>query len=155
MNEMNVSVSLLKERVCQSVETEIQNEFSDEEFLEMQNEVSDEEYLEVANRCWAKFYSCCVQYHLSGSRPIGLVLLAPTMATQRCFSSVTSGVALVNKAYVSLLRPMDPLEMMFTFGLGQVANSQFMGLSKLKKRLVCDTLLQLATYSLSLFLFLS
>lgn len=128
MNEMGISPSVLKERVCQAVETEIQNEFSDEEYLEMQNEVSDEEYLEVANRCWDKFYSCCVQYHLSGSRPIGLVLLSPSGANNS-LPPVTSGVALVNKAYVSLLRPMDPLEMLFTLGLGHSGNSQFMGLN--------------------------
>lgn len=119
MSEMNMSVSLLKERVCQAVETEIQNEFSDEEYLEIQNENFGEEYLEVVNRCWGRFYSCCVQYHSSGSRPIGLVLLAPSGNIQGHFSSITSGVALVNKAYVSLLRPMDPLEMMFNCGLVQ------------------------------------
>lgn len=50
MNEFTASASVLRERVCQAVETEIQNEFSDEEYLEMQNEVTDEEYLEVVNR---------------------------------------------------------------------------------------------------------
>lgn len=130
MNEMSISASTLKERVCQAVETEIQNEFSDEEYLELQNDVSDEEYLEVANRCWGKFYSCCVQYHLSGSRPIGLVCLSPSTTSQNNGPSIASGVALVNKAYVSLLRPMDPLEMLFTAGLGQEGNSQFMGISK-------------------------
>lgn len=129
VNELTLSALTLKERVCQAVETEIQNEFSDEEYLELQNDVSDEEYLEVANRCWGKFYSCCIQYHLSGSRPIGLVLLSPSGSSQNSSQSTTSGVALVNKAYVSLLRPMDPLEMLFTAGLGQEANSEFMGLN--------------------------
>lgn len=129
VNDMNLSSATLKERVCQAVENEIQNEFSDEEYLELQNDVSDEEYLEVANRCWGKFYSCCIQYHLSGSRPIGLVLLSPSGSSQNNSLATTSGVALVNKAYVSLLRPMDPLEMLFN-SLGQEANSEFMGLSK-------------------------
>ncbi|KAJ1526649.1 hypothetical protein ONE63_008234 [Megalurothrips usitatus] len=133
MNEMTSSVAILKERVCQAVETEIQNEFSDEEYLEMQNEVSDEEYLEVANRCWGKFYSCCVQYHLSGSRPVGLVLLNPS---QNNTQAATAGVALVNKAYVSLLRPMDPLEVLFTTGLAQETHSQGTGLGSDTSNLV-------------------
>lgn len=26
--------------------------------------------------CWQKFYSCCVEYYESGTRPIGLIVLA-------------------------------------------------------------------------------
>ena len=56
MNEITASASVLQERVCQAVEAAIQNECSDEEYLEMQNEVTDEEYVEVANR-FDKFLS--------------------------------------------------------------------------------------------------
>lgn len=82
---MTVSVGVLKERVCVAVEAEIQSEVQD-------YELTDDEYLEVANRCWLRFYSCCVQYHQAGARPVGLVLLDQ------------SGVVLVKKQQISLLR---------------------------------------------------
>lgn len=82
---MTVSVSVLKERVCMAVEAEIQSEVQD-------YELNDDDYLEVANRCWLRFYSCCVQYHQAGARPVGLVLLDQ------------SGVVLVKKQQISLLR---------------------------------------------------
>jgi hypothetical protein len=68
-----------------AVEAEIQSEVQD-------YELNDDDYLEVANRCWLRFYSCCVQYHQAGARPVGLVLLDQ------------SGVVLVKKQQISLLR---------------------------------------------------
>lgn len=82
---MTVSAGVLKERVCVAVEAEIQSEVQD-------YELTDDEYLEVSNRCWLRFYSCCVQYHQAGARPVGLVLLDQ------------SGVVLVKKQQISLLR---------------------------------------------------
>lgn len=95
-----------------AVENEIQSELK--EF-----EVSDEDYLECAYRyytrkqcviytiffyyslyrCWAKFFSCCVQYHIADLKPLGLLLL-PSV----------SGAVLLKKASFSILRPMDALE---------------------------------------------
>jgi nuclear pore complex protein Nup160 len=51
-----------------AVEEEIQNELKE-------TVVSDEEYLECGNYCWQRFYSCCVQYHVAGLKPLGLLLL--------------------------------------------------------------------------------
>ena len=82
---MTVSMGALKERVCVAVEAELQSEVQD-------YELNDDEYLEVANRCWLRFYSCCVQYHQAGARPVGLVLL------DQC------GVVLVKKQQISILR---------------------------------------------------
>ena len=90
--DMTLSPAVLKERVCMAVEAEIQAEVMDYELM-------DEDYLEIANRCWSKFYSCVIQYHVNGSRPVGLLLL------QNVY-----GVALLKKASFSLLRPMEALE---------------------------------------------
>ena len=90
--DMTLSPSVLKERVCMAVEAEIQAEVMDYELM-------DEDYLEIANRCWSKFYSCVLQYHANGSRPVGLLLL------QNVY-----GVALLKKSFFSLLRPMEALE---------------------------------------------
>jgi nuclear pore complex protein Nup160 len=92
--DTNLSLSLLKERVCMAVEAEIQTEVLD-------YELKDEEYLEIINRCWSKFYSCVLQYHSNGSRPVGLLLL-PNVC----------GIILLKKSSFSLLRPMESLEHM-------------------------------------------
>ncbi|XP_012270896.1 nuclear pore complex protein Nup160 homolog [Orussus abietinus] len=91
-NDMFLSPAVLKERVCMAVEAEIQAEVMD-------YELTDEEYLETANRCWSKFYSCVIQYHINGNRPLGLLLLPNVY-----------GVALIKKSWFSLLRPMEALE---------------------------------------------
>lgn len=104
--DVTVSVGVLKERVCMAVETEIQSEVQD-------YELTDDEYLEVANRCWLRFYSCCVQYHQAGARPVGLILLDQ------------SGVVLVKKQQISLLRPMDSLEHLLLMGPDQCVPQQF------------------------------
>lgn len=90
--DLNLSPAVLKEKVCAAVEAEIQTEVMDYELM-------DEDYLEISNRCWAKFYSCVVQYHANGSKPLGLLVL-PTVG----------GVALLKKSTFSLLRPMQVLE---------------------------------------------
>ncbi|XP_011311730.1 nuclear pore complex protein Nup160 homolog [Fopius arisanus] len=92
LSEVPLSPAVLKERVCMAVEAEIQSEVMD-------YEMTDEDYLEIANRCWWKFYSCVIQYHINGSRPIGLLLLPSVY-----------GIVLLKKSSFSLLRPMEPLE---------------------------------------------
>ncbi|KAF7993721.1 hypothetical protein HCN44_010316 [Aphidius gifuensis] len=90
--DMILSSGQLKERVCMAVEAEIQSEVMD-------YEMTDEDYLEIANRCWSKFYSCVIQYHINGNKPVGLLLLPNAY-----------GVALLKKSSFSLLRPMEALE---------------------------------------------
>lgn len=90
--EMTLSPSVLKERVCMAVEAEIQAEVMDYVIM-------DEDYLEISNRCWSKFYSCVVQYHANGTRPVGLLLLPSVY-----------GIILLKKSSLSLLRPMEALE---------------------------------------------
>ncbi|EGI69420.1 Nuclear pore complex protein Nup160-like protein [Acromyrmex echinatior] len=90
--DMTFSPAVLKERVCMAVEAEMQAEVMDYVIM-------DEDYLEIANRCWSKFYSCVVQYHANGTRPVGLLLLPSVY-----------GVVLLKKSSFSFLRPMEALE---------------------------------------------
>ncbi|XP_071559183.1 nuclear pore complex protein Nup160 homolog isoform X2 [Temnothorax nylanderi] len=90
--DMTFSPAVLKERVCMAVEAEMQAEVMDYVIM-------DEDYLEIANRCWSKFYSCVVQYHANGTRPVGLLLLPSVY-----------GAVLLKKSSFSLLRPMEALE---------------------------------------------
>ncbi|XP_041449734.1 nuclear pore complex protein Nup160 homolog [Drosophila obscura] len=93
-----LSMTVLKEQVCQAVEDEIQNEFK--EFV-----VSDEEYLEAATRLWDRFYSCCEQYHIKYSEPIGLSILGPMDAA-----------CLIRRQSFALLRPCELLEHVLLIG---------------------------------------
>ena len=90
--DVNFSISMLKEKVCMAVEMEIQAEVID-------YELTDSDYLETVNRCWSKFYSCVLQYHINGSRPVGILLLPNVY-----------GAILLKKSSFSLLRPMEALE---------------------------------------------
>ncbi|XP_055383036.1 nuclear pore complex protein Nup160 homolog [Condylostylus longicornis] len=94
----NISMHILKDRVCQAVEAEIQNEIKE-------YEIADDEYVEIATRFWEKFYSCCEQYHMKASQPIGLVLLASIDV-----------VCVVKKNTFSLLRPCETLEHLMIVG---------------------------------------
>ncbi|KAH8306666.1 hypothetical protein KR044_006051 [Drosophila immigrans] len=87
-----LTTTMLKEQVCQAVEDEIQCELKD--FV-----VSDEEYLEIAARLWDRFYSCCEQYHVKFSEPIGLAVLGAMDA-----------VCVVRRQSFALLRPCEMLE---------------------------------------------
>lgn len=51
------------------------------------------------SRCWKEFYSCCIQYHAAGLRPLGILLLPSS-----------SGVVLLKRRMYSILRPLDLLE---------------------------------------------
>ncbi|KAI4461367.1 nuclear pore complex protein [Holotrichia oblita] len=93
--DINLSIGVLKQRVCMAVENEIQAELQE-------CEVSDDEYLDCATWCWSRFYSCCVQYHVSGLRPLGVLLLP-----------AVSGAVLLKKCTYSFLRPLDVLEHLF------------------------------------------
>ncbi|XP_017110346.1 nuclear pore complex protein Nup160 homolog [Drosophila elegans] len=93
-----LSMSVLKEQVCQAVEDEIQNELKD--FV-----VTDEEYLEISTRLWDRFYSCCEQYHIKFSEPTGLAVLGGMDA-----------VCLVRRQSFALLRPCEVLEHLLLIG---------------------------------------
>ncbi|XP_017151418.1 nuclear pore complex protein Nup160 homolog isoform X1 [Drosophila miranda] len=93
-----LSMTVLKEQVCQAVEDEIQNEFK--EFV-----VSDEEYLEIATRLWDRFYSCCEQYHIKYSEPIGLSILGGMDAA-----------CLIRRQSFALLRPCELWEHILLIG---------------------------------------
>lgn len=90
--DARLSPSILKERVCVAVEAEIQAEVIDYELM-------DEDYLEIVNRCWSKFYSCVLQYHMTRNRPVGFFLLPSVY-----------GAVLLKKCSFSFLRPMEVLE---------------------------------------------
>lgn len=92
LGNMQLSPTALKEKVCMAVEAEIQNEVIDYELM-------DEDYLEIVNRCWSKFYSCVLQYHVNKSRLVGLLLLPDVL-----------GIVLLKKSSFSLLRPMEAIE---------------------------------------------
>lgn len=92
MNDINLSAGLLKQQICMAVEDEIQNELKE-------TVVSDEDYLECSHYCWQRFYSCCVQYHVTGLKPLGILLL-PSV----------NGAVLLKKSAFSFLRPLDVLE---------------------------------------------
>lgn len=87
-----LTMAMLKEQVCQAVEDEIQNELK--EFV-----VGDEEYLDIATRLWDRFYSCCEQYHIKFSEPIGVSALGAMDA-----------VCVVRRQSFALLRPCEMLE---------------------------------------------
>ncbi|XP_030561642.1 nuclear pore complex protein Nup160 homolog [Drosophila novamexicana] len=93
-----LTMGMLKEQVCQTVEDEIQNELKD--FV-----VSDDEYLEIATRLWDRFYSCCEQYHIKFSEPTGLSVLGAMDA-----------VCVIRRQSFALLRPCEMLEHLMLVG---------------------------------------
>lgn len=92
LSDPNLPISILKDRVCQAVEQEVQNEISE-------YEMTDEEYVEVSAKHWEAFYLRCEQYQEKSCQPIGLVVMQSVGA-----------VCIVKKTSFSLLRPCDTLE---------------------------------------------
>lgn len=90
---------ILKERVCQAIDHEIQNEMKI-------HDLSEDEFIEVAINNWEKFYSCCEQYHVAAHQPIGLFVL----------DSLDS-VCVIKNSLMSFLRPCDIVENMLLSGL--------------------------------------
>ena len=88
----NWTVALLKEEICSAVEFEIQNQVSD-------YEITDEEHISISHAAWARFYSCAIQYHEAGLKPMGLIV------------DGNSGLlSIIKKAGLSFVRPVDTLE---------------------------------------------
>lgn len=90
---------LLKERVCQVIDAEIQNEMK-------MHDLSEDEFIEIAVNNWEKFYSCCEQYHISAHQPIGLFVLDSLDA-----------ICCIKNNLMSFLRPCDLLENMLLSGM--------------------------------------
>ena len=87
-----MTLQKLKEDICAAVEVEIQNQISE-------YEISDEDHIAISHAAWARFYSCAIQYHESGSQPMGLVLC-----------NTSSLLVIIKKESSSFVRPLDTLE---------------------------------------------
>lgn len=98
LSDPNASLAVLKDRVCYAVEQEIQNELKD-------FEVTDDLYIETSFKHWERFYSCCEQYHLKSTQPIGLAMLENV-----------GTVVVIKKSAFSLLRPCQLLEHLMLSG---------------------------------------
>lgn len=98
LSDPNVPLTALKDRVCYAVEQEVQNELKD-------FDVTDDLYIETSFKSWERFYSCCEQYHIKATQPIGLVNLDSIGA-----------VTLIKKNAFSLLRPCELLEHLVLLG---------------------------------------
>ncbi|XP_055713609.1 nuclear pore complex protein Nup160 homolog [Phlebotomus papatasi] len=92
--DTNYPINLLKDRVCNAVATEIENEIRG-------LELPDEEYIEISLQFWERFYSCCEQYHMKACQPIGLIPLELESLETVC---------IVKKNMFSLLRQCEFLE---------------------------------------------
>lgn len=98
LSDLNISLAALKDRVCFAVEQEVQNELKD-------FDASDELYIETSFKAWERFFSCCEQYHIKATQPIGLVNLDEIGA-----------VTVIKKNAFSLLRPCELLEHLMLLG---------------------------------------
>ncbi len=87
-----MSIQKLKDEVCAAVEVEVQNQINE-------YEISDEDHIAISHAAWARFYSCAIQYHESGSQPMGLILC-----------TISNLLVLIKKESISLVRPLDTLE---------------------------------------------
>lgn len=123
LSDPNVSISALKDRVCYAIETEVQASLKD-------FEVTDDLYLETSYKAWERFYSCCEQYHITSTQPIGLVNLESIDA-----------VAVIKKNAYSLLRPCELLEHMML--AGESVNYQQLRTLELEDDVKVDDLIRL------------
>lgn len=95
----------IREDVCSAVENEIRHKVTE-------YEISDEEYLVVANQAWQRFYSCALQYHQTGLKPLGLVC-----------DHESGLICLIKKMSISFVRPVDALEHLMVLGAMSVDQS--------------------------------
>ena len=91
-NDLNWTISKLKEEVCTAVEFEIQNQVTE-------YEITDEEHISISHAAWARFYSCAIQYHEAGLKPMGLIV-----------DGHSGLLCIIKKAGISFVRPVDTLE---------------------------------------------
>lgn len=98
LSDRNVPLTALKDRVCYTIEQDVQSELKDAD-------VSDDLYIETSFKAWERFFSCCEQYHIKATQPIGLVNLG-----------AIGGVAIIKKNAFSMLRPCELLEHLMLVG---------------------------------------
>lgn len=98
ISDPKASLNALKDRVCFAVEQEIRTELKD-------MELTDELYIETSFKQWERFYSCCEQYHIKSTQPVGLFLLDNVGA-----------VMVIKKNAYSFLRPCELLEHLMLVG---------------------------------------
>lgn len=98
LSDPSASLTTLKDRICYAIEQEVQNELND-------YEATEDLYIETSFKAWERFYSCCEQYHVKSTQPIGLVNL-----------NSIGAVAVIKKCAYSLLRPCELLEHLMLVG---------------------------------------
>ena len=91
-NDSSWTIGRLKEEVCSAVEFEIQNQVTE-------YEITDEEHISISHEAWAKFYSCAIQYHEVGLKPMGLIV-----------DGHSGLLCILKKTGFSFVRPVDALE---------------------------------------------
>ena len=91
-NDYSWTISKLKEEVCSAVEFEIQNQVTE-------YEITDEEHISISHAAWARFYSCAIQYHEAGLKPMGLIV-----------DGYCGLLCIIKKGGISFVRPVDALE---------------------------------------------
>lgn len=123
LSDPHVTMNVLKDRVCYAIETEVQTSLKD-------FDVTDDLYLETSFKAWERFYSCCEQYHITSSQPIGLVNLGSIDA-----------VAVIKKSAYSLLRPCELLEHMML--AGENVNYQQLSTIEFDEEVSVDDLIRL------------
>lgn len=104
--DANLTMAVLRDRVCQAIEAEMQNEVNG-------FDITDEEYIDISAKYWERFYSCCEQYHIKMCQPIGLFAMGSVGA-----------VCVVKKATFSLLRPCELLEHLMLSGEDAVGEAE-------------------------------
>lgn len=73
-----------------------QNLFGNENaiFCTFRYEITDEEHIAISHVAWSKFYSCAIQYHEAGLKPMGLIC-----------DGRTGLISIVKKSGHSFIRP--------------------------------------------------
>ncbi|XP_064599845.1 nuclear pore complex protein Nup160-like [Liolophura sinensis] len=92
VTDHHIGIPTLKEEVSAAVETEIQT-------VAGEYELPEEEYYQLQLEQWAKFYSCCIQYHEVGTKSKGIFA-----------DSNTGMVGIIRKGGLTYIRPCDPVE---------------------------------------------
>lgn len=98
LSDSNIPLATLKHRVCSAIEQDVQSELKE-------SDVTDDLYIETSFKAWERFFSCCEQYHIKATQPIGLVNL-----------DAIGAVAIIKKNAFSMLRPCELLEHLMLLG---------------------------------------
>ncbi len=77
--------------------------------LASSDELQHDEYRDLSEKCWSKFYRCCLEYHQLLYQPMGLHQ-----------DSSTGLVMLVKKGVVSFMQPVGVIDYLSGCALGGV-----------------------------------